>query len=438
MNPGALWVFDGLSPVGVIRHDAREDAWTFAYDPAWRQTASAYPLSPHFPLSGPNPASATVRRFIANLLPEGRALDDAATLHQVSKTNLFALIRELGADTAGALTFLPEGAEPAAQPTRKREIPRVELARRIEDRGQSSLSIWDGRMRMSLAGYQDKIAVYCEEDRFYLVEGALSSTHILKPEPGERLPFLAANEHFCMRLAQRVGLPTAPVDLLRLPHPVLRVERFDRQRRAGGVRRLPMIDACQALDLPVVCKYERNFGAGRDVRHIRDGVSFPRLLGTQRAMAQPALAAQALTRWALFQYLIGNSDAHGKNVSFFCRPEGLTLAPFYDLVSVVQYPDIDHELAMAYGDEFNLDQVKPYDWAQFAHDCGINRPYLAREMIRLSKAVQREAPLEAASGAYLGAERDFVQGLLTLTTTQADRLTDMVRDLRTIDAAALL
>ncbi|MEX2126324.1 MAG: HipA domain-containing protein [Woeseia sp.] len=64
----------------------------------------------------------------------------------------------------------------------------------------------------------------------------------------------------------------------------------------------------------------------------------------------------SLVRWALFQYLIGNADAHGKNVSFFCRPDGLALAPFYDLVSVVQYNSPDHELAMAYGDEFLLEE----------------------------------------------------------------------------------
>ena len=52
----------------------------------------------------------------------------------------------------------------------------------------------------------------------------------------------------------------------------------------------------------------------------------------------------------LFQYLIGNTDAHGKNMSFFCNPAGLALAPCYDLVSVVQYEGLGHELAMAYGD----------------------------------------------------------------------------------------
>jgi serine/threonine-protein kinase HipA len=435
VNAHTLWVFDGVARVGVITHDPLDDAFTFAYDPAWPQRENAYPLSPHFPLKGPNPASATVRRFIANLLPEGRALDLAAAICRVSKHHLFGLIRELGAETAGALAFLPEGADPARQVTRRREISRAELARRIEERDHQPLAVWDDRVRMSLAGYQDKLAVYCEEERFYLVEGALASTHILKPEPGGRLPLLAANELFCMRLARRIGLPAAEVDIQRLPHPVLRVTRFDRERQADAIRRLPIIDACQALDLPVAYKYERNFGSGPDVRQIREGVSLPRLLGISRYMTRRALATQLLIRWALFQYVIGNSDAHGKNVSFFCRPDGLELAPFYDLVSVVQYPDIDHDFAMAYGDEFDPERVTPYDWGQFAHDCDLRRSYLAREMVRLAKAVQREAPREAAAAVYIGIERDLVQSLQAFVRAQAERLANMAQEMRTMDAA---
>jgi serine/threonine-protein kinase HipA len=56
-------------------------------------------------LHGPKPTSATVRRFIENLLPKGRALDIAATIHKVSRNNIFGLVRELGAETAGALSL---------------------------------------------------------------------------------------------------------------------------------------------------------------------------------------------------------------------------------------------------------------------------------------------------------------------------------------------
>ena len=123
------------------------------------------------------------------------------------------------------------------------------------------------------------------------------------------------------------------------------------------VQRLHIIDACQASDLPAMYKYERNFDSGEHVRNIREGVSFEVLFNRVEQTVNKAVARLTLLRWALFQFLIGNSDAHGKNFSFFVHREGLEPAPWYDLVSVVQYPDIDHELAMAFGDAFSLEEV---------------------------------------------------------------------------------
>jgi serine/threonine-protein kinase HipA len=293
-------------------------------------------------------------------------------------------------------------------------------------------------MRMSIAGHQDKLPVYMDGERIYLVEGGLASTHILKPEPAEgRLPMLVANEHFCMRLAQRLGLPVAPVAIMRLPEPLLAVERFDRQRTPGGVRRIHILDACQALDLPVAYKYERNFGSGADVRHIRDGVSFERLFSVSQYTTRKALTRQALTRWALFQYLIGNSDAHGKNVSFFSRPEGLALAPFYDLVSVAQYDAIDHELAMGYGDEFRLEDVTPFAWADLAKRTGLQRAFLAREMTRMARAAQTAAAAQAKASDYVAEERSLVARINGFVQSQAQKLLDMAKPMQAVDPALL-
>jgi serine/threonine-protein kinase HipA len=433
-----LSVFDGTSRVGVVEYESLEERFSFSYDPAWRTAHAAYPLSPHLSLSGAQSASSTVRRFLENLLPEGRALDIVSTTHQVSKNNIFGLIRELGRETAGALSFFPGDAERPLQTTTRREIARDEFKQRIDMRAQVPFSVWDGRVRMSIAGYQDKLPVYLDDDRTYLVEGELASTHILKPEPAEALlPMLVANEHFSMRLAQHLGLAVAPVSIIRLPDPVLVVERFDRVREPDRVRRVHIVDACQALDLPVSYKYERNFGSGRDVQHIRDGVSFARLFSVFHYTAQKAVARLALTRWALLQYLIGNADAHGKNVSFFSRPDGLAIAPFYDLVSVVQYSGVDHELAMAYGDEFRLEDVSAFAWADFAQRTDIPRTLLAREMRRMGKAALTAAPAQAADAVYEGEEKAFVGRISAFVQSQAQKLLDMATPMLTVDLSLL-
>lgn len=434
-----LWVFDAQRRVGTIGYDSFEERFSFAYEPQWCVDENAYPLSPHVPLSGAEASSGTVRRFLENLLPEGRALDIVSTTHRVSKNNIFGLVRELGGETSGALSFFQEGMLPESRPTNRREVQPDELRHRIEARAQVPFAVWDGRVRMSIAGYQDKLPVYMQDGRFYLVEGELASTHILKPEPlDSRLSWLVANEHFCMRLAARLGLGTAEVSIARVPHPVLVVRRFDREIRNDAVRRIHLVDACQALDLPVSYKYERNFGSGADVRHIRDGVGFERLFSTAVAYTtQKALTRQALARWAILQYLIGNADAHGKNVSFFCRADGLAIAPFYDLVSVVQYQGLDHELAMAYGDEFRLEDISPFAWADFAKRAGLQRSFLAREMTRMADTALREAPRQAAAEDYVGDERDLVLRISAFVESQAIKLRHAAKPMQQIDATLL-
>src|ERR1035441_7654806 len=61
----------------------------------------------------------------------------------------------------------------------------------------------------------------------------------------------------------------------------------------------------------------------------------------------------SLLNWVIFNYLIGNSDAHGKNISLLLLPEGPMLAPFYDLISTRIYAHygLAEGLAMKIGGE---------------------------------------------------------------------------------------
>lgn len=440
----ALQVWADEAHVAAIEHEGRDDRWGLHYAPPWLADAQSYPLSPALPLVRPaaDYASASIKRFIEHLLPEGRALDVAIAYNGLARTNVFGLIWALGAETAGALRFAGDAAaaQPAGEPT-WREIPLQELDRRIAEREHMPLTVWDGKVRMSVAGLQDKLLVYLDRaladgGRLFLVDvPRLASTHILKPDTGNpNTPHLAVNEHFCMSLARRMGLPAAEVDLLRTPRPVLVVRRFDRELQPGcgelRVRRRHIIDACQACDLPVAYKYERNLGSAPAVRHIRDGMSFERLFRCADLTANKAAARLALLRWALFQFLIGNSDAHGKNFSFFVRPGGLLEpTPWYDLVSVLQYDRFDTELAMAYGDVFSHADVSPFALADFAARCGVNRTLMRREGQRLAKLAAAAAAEQAQAADYQDdAERAFVQGIANFVAAQAKRLTQLVAD----------
>ncbi|MDE1179266.1 HipA domain-containing protein [Paraburkholderia sp.] len=444
--------------VGHLGFDVSHDEYSFQYDAGWLASQGRFPLSPHIPLSGDAPARGVVHRFIANLLPEGRALEVASVMYQISKDNAYGLIRMLGKEPVGALSFLPDAQrdgvdepqpqpqpQPDAEPIR-RVISEAELSERIRERDVIPFPVWDRKVRLSVAGYQDKLQVMIEGDTLSLADGSLSSTHILKPETrNPSTPFMVANEHYCMTLAAGLGLPVAPVTIRRIPEPILLIERFDRSVTldADGiaiqaVRRLHIIDGCQALDLPVSAKYERNFGNSPDVANIREGVSFEKLFTLTPHLDNPAAARTLMIRWALLQLLIGNSDAHGKNISFFVNRAGLVPAPLYDLVSVNAYGEnVEQDMAMGYGDAFRLEDIGAFSLADFAFRTGTQRALLVREMTRMSNAALRLAPALVHSPSYADDERELVQRVSDFICAQAARLLRVAPMVVEVDADLL-
>lgn len=444
--------------VGQLSFGAQENHYSFSYSQEWADNRAAFYLSPAIPMRGAPASSASVQRFLENLLPEGRALDIASLSSHISKNNIFGLVQLLGKEPVGAFSFLALDAEEGAaarsaaeenrEPVR-RIISDEELNDRIRQRDSHPFPVWDGKVRMSLAGYQDKLQVLVEGDELSLADGALSSTHLLKPDSQNPMtPHLVANEHFCMTLAARLnfslrlGLPAANVRLRRIPEPILLIERFDRTvqwnpevpNRAKSVLRSHVIDSCQALDLPSTFKYERNFGSGKDVLHIREGVSFERIFSLLDTMLTPATARAYFVRWAILQLLIGNSDAHGKNLSFHVHPAGLSPAPMYDLVAVNAYGDqIENTMSMAYGDVFQLDDMTPYALADFAFRTGTPPRQLAREITRMARAIRELAPQQAVTGVYVGTEVDLVQQISRYICAQADRLLTIADQIPKVD-----
>lgn len=443
--PYALDIFFGEQHAAVLTQQPLEGAYQLAYTDEWLASEEAFAFAPSLAMDRPIESGA-VRRFLENLLPEGRALDVASVRMNIEKSNVFALVRELGRETTGALTFLPAGKRPDGLEPTAREISPEELQARITERNQTPFNIWDGKIRMSVAGLQDKLLVRKAGERLFLVDGSLASTHLLKPEPmNQKLVHMVANEHFCMRLAAAVServLPrqfAAEVEILRVPDPVLVVRRFDRSAVPSGdtdpalspARRHHIIDGCQLLDLPPSMKYERNLGSGKDVQNIRDGVSFPRLFAAQSSLAVPTVAAREMSFWSILTLLLGNSDAHGKNISFHVGPAGIRVAELYDLVSVLQYDPgtIDHELAMAFGDEFELAQVKSYALADHCLRCGLDRPFFARLLTQIAKAAAAVTDSLVADPVYTGSERKTVETIAGAIKKRAEVLVAAAPDI---------
>lgn len=437
-EPGhTLTVWIGDQVAGHLHHHPTTNRFAFAYADAWGKARGAYALGPQLPLKAPvgqssDQHSAIVRQFFENLLPEGDALDHAAQAHGVSKSNLLGLIHALGRETAGAIRLTASDvAEPVESPVAPqqaplREVTRAELSQRIRERAQLPFSVWDQQVRLSIAGYQDKIAVYEHGGKLFLVNsGPLASTVIVKPVPTRpALAALPGNEFMCMQLARAAGLPVADTWLEHVPEPVLFVRRFDRKETPAGVGRLHLIDGCQLLGLSVGMKYERPYGDGPDVRNIRDGASLRALFrAINQHSLQPAVDRLALLRWAIFQVLIGNTDAHGKNLSFFVHPSGLSLAPAYDMVCIPALKDaqLSSTLAMAVGDAFTEADITPFDWAQLGNEAGLRPAAMAKQMTGLIDKV-REALTTASQAAHQGGVgKDTIEAITHQVSMACDR-----------------
>lgn len=198
---------------------------------------------------------------------------------------------------------------------------------------------------------------------------------MVKPENSNpAFPHCVANEWICLELSSRLGMSIPERRILRLPQgeAALALERFDREVTTSRVRRLHQIDLCQMLDLPPSEKYEQDGGPG-----------VPELFEALGKTRIPAQARLRCLRWFLFNYLIGNDDAHAKNIAFLQGPGKPVLAPFYDLLCVQAYLPEGYP-SMAIGGMFQSGHVEASDWDACAEETGVDGRLLRDQIQDLS------------------------------------------------------
>jgi serine/threonine-protein kinase HipA len=419
MTENLLTYLDGVY-LGKIVLNGPSDTYGLEYAETWTE-GGGFPISPHlkFHKSPDN----SVRRFLSNLLPEGRWLEELSLSSQISKSNTFGLIAEIGSETTGALTFRIDGAGSETNKTNFRPIERQELEERIRERNDRSISLWDGKQRLSTAGVQDKLPILIMPDgSFGFGEGDLASTHILKFDTNQNI-HLVLNEYICMTLARLADLSVANVKFERIGEPVLVVERFDRKWSGDRlIKRLHLIDGCQMLDLLPTYKYERPFGKTGHAAGLRSGASLQKLFTSAKSCRVPALTIRDMLSWTLFQLLIGNSDAHAKNISFFVGKEGIDLAPAYDLVCLDVCGDqYDRDIAMAIGDAFDPDDIQAWQLAEMCFECKLPQRQTARMLDSLCTSMLRALTEISLPELLTPTEEEFARNLIQVITDKVHR-----------------
>lgn len=364
--------------VGDITYDVETQKFNLVYSADWEK--SWFPLSPHLPMQSVIESENTAK-FLENLLPEEEALKKLARTLQITTGNVFGLVAAIGKDATGAFTF---SVSDNINKTFFRRIPKEELKERVLKRSITPISIWDGKLRLSLAGVQEKLGVTLKNGEYGFGEGDLASTHILKF--GKSDQHLVLNEFFCMSLAKKINLNVANVELIRLGERVLQVERFDRYwKNTEQVARIHIIDGCQALNAPPTFKYQRIVPDGPHKDEYLGPISARNLSSFCQNCNVPAKARFQLLQWILFNLLIGNTDNHGKNISYFVSKKGYEPAPAYDLLNVTLYENFNHDLAFMIGDTFVLDEVKAYQLSELSHQMGLTPRLLTSQLKKICK-----------------------------------------------------
>lgn len=404
--------------VGALeRRGPKRYRFRYDEDVRARYEDGAIVLSASLPVQGEEFSPSAARPFFDGLLPEGAVRSSLAHSLRVSEEDGFALLEALGVDCAGAVVVLPTGEEPRAGGGEIRPLTDADLARLIAELPEHPLGV-DRRatgVRLSLGGVQEKLVLVRSPDGGYGQPlGGAPSTCILKPEHGD-YPEIVANEAFCLRLAASGGFDTARAEPIEIDgRPCLHVERFDRILVGDGrIARVHQEDMCQALGIAPVDKYEASGGPS-----IAAIVQLLRDTGSPRAAADIAKAIEA----ALLNFLIGNSDAHGKNLAVLYQPRGeVRLAPLYDLVSTQVYKDSEPALAMAIGDVEDPERVDMDAWRELGKQCRVGTQLPGLVAGRTGRIVRCAEALVATAKAE-GWHRPVIDRIFTLMGDRARQL----------------
>ena len=384
----------------------------FTYDADYLDTAS-YGISLSLPLQSDAFRGSQVKAFFSGLLPEGSVRDRLAKYLGLSERNPFALLEAVGGDCAGALALYPHGERPLKAPDNVEALDDKRLREVLDLIKRRPMLAGDDECRLSLAGAQDKLAVGFEDGHVLLVKGGAPTTHILKPVI-ERVNGSAHNELFCMKLAKMVGLDVPEASLHFVGDtPYYLVKRYDRQIGDDGtVTRIHQEDFCQALGIAPEIKYEREGG--------------PAIAACQSVIAKhaarPAADQIKLLNIVLFNYLVGNADAHGKNFSLLYKGNKPELAPAYDLLSTTIYPDLSKKMAMKIGGKYEPKYVYPRHFHRLVPDTKAAQSTMNRQIKTMAEKMMAAAPRLATSLIKDGLASDVFDDIIAIIDERAKGL----------------
>ncbi len=364
LKAGELW----------LDHQRR---FCFQYDKSWINSLDSHRLSVSLPLREDPYLADDSYSYFTNLLPEGKILNVISRKLQIPVSNQFELLKAVGGDCAGAVSLFEDGDLPPTPGAYSyKTLTDDHLTKIIEELSENPFMADEEGVRLSLAGAQEKLPVSLKDNKIRISMNGAPSSHILKT-PIKDLHGTVENETFCMMLARRMGLTVPDVKIMKINDtPLYIIDRYDRTLENGQITRLIQEDFCQALNVNAQLKYtptlEVCFSLIRNESavQIKDTKQFLQLV--------------------IFNGLIGNCDAHAKNVSFIHGENGTTLAPFYDLLSTYVYP-YAKKMAMKIGRGRHFQFLEPKHFERFSVDTQIKYKIVKETILTMADKIVEEA-----------------------------------------------
>lgn len=356
-----LSVYLGDRLAGYLSSTA-EKGVVFSYDDAYIN-AGKIPLSLSLPLGKTEFSQKECLPFFEGLLPEGDVKKRISEYLHISETSTFKLLKELGGECAGLISILPEHESNKIKNTYEFSpdnydlLAEKKLAEYIQNINTRPLLKAKDKLRLSLAGAQEKLPLTYMDGKFYLPKNGAPSTHIVKPTGIGELSNLSANEYICSKLAENCGLPTSKTELKQMyGTEFLLIERYDRVHEKNSISRIHQEDACQALGILSDRKYQNDGGPSL--------VDIYNLVKNNTTI--PITETRKFIQYAIFNLVIGNCDAHGKNYSLVFSDKNIQLAPIYDTVCTIIYQNLTRKVSMKFGKHYEFKKINREDLEQLA------------------------------------------------------------------------
>jgi len=388
-----LKVYLGKHRIGSLTKRS-DGSIVFEYEEDWIRKGYAISLS--LPLADRIFIGEKASFYFDNLLPDNKTVLEAiARKFEAPSDRPFDLLSAIGHECVGALSFFHLDENPKFGKMQMRTIGVAEIAKRLRGLSRDNpLGMDDGDFRLSLAGAQEKMALfhYPRKKTWFEPKGTTPTTHILKRSIGtlyegtrDSVDFSKSvdNEWICLYLARLCGIPTpsASIEIFE-DQRVFCVERFDRAWNDQQLIRIQQEDFCQATNTSPLLKYERN-----------GGPSLQKMMHLLSSSNNAEDDRKLLFKTVLFNDLIYNSDGHAKNFSLFHIRKGFALTPMYDLLSAhflsEKHPNFyskQRGSLFINGKEF-FHEIGYEDWKKEAKNCGLSDAIFNQIVSELKKCV---------------------------------------------------